>query len=162
MLAILKPVELMKNFFYLYINRAVGFIAFSCLFLSPDLLAGDRCNPRGIDVCERARLVAGEIAKQLPIQMSANMSWQSIFAAKNLLIANILLGYDESYLNETAVKSGTTRMQMEEFVRKSAHSFLCRSGTITEMFISHGGEFQYNYKFSDGSHYLTVDIRNCK
>ncbi|MGI9316405.1 MAG: hypothetical protein ACR2QW_03635 [bacterium] len=108
-----------------------------------------------------ASKIAGEIANQLPLQMSQDMVWESVSAVENTIQGHLTLSYDQITFEKYLAESESNMEQARSSMRQAAN-MVCNHGSPTHLFINQGGAMRYVYSFSNGEKFLTVDIENCE
>lgn len=117
-------------------------------------------NDAGEDICMEAKRISDEIAKQLPLQMSDDMIWESVVANKNGIQGELHLSYDRKTFKKLLLETGLTMERAESRMREAA-LMVCAEGSPTRSFIDKGGVMRYDYRFLDGARFLVVEIANC-
>lgn len=118
-------------------------------------------NPQKPNICSNAKAIADEIAKQLPLQMSQDMSWESVKAVDNTIEGLLQLTYDKISLESLLTESGSNMQQARSAMREAA-LLVCREGSPTRSFIDGGGVMRYDYRFADSEQFLVVEIGECR
>jgi hypothetical protein len=118
-------------------------------------------NSQKPNICSEAKAIAEKIAKQLPLQMSQDMSWESVKAVENTIEGLLQLTYDKVSLETFLTESGSNMEQARSAMREAA-LMVCREGSPTRSFISGGGAMRYDYRFADGEQFFVVEIGECR
>ena len=118
-------------------------------------------NPQKPDICSEAQGIADEIEKQLPLQMSQDMSWESVKALENTIEGLLRLTYDKITLERLITESGSDMEQARSAMREAA-LMVCSEGSPTRSFINEGGTMRYDYRFADGEQFLVVEVGECR
>ncbi|WP_304352056.1 hypothetical protein [Comamonas testosteroni] len=113
-----------------------------------------------VDMCAKARSLSNEIASMLPMQMSQNMSWESVMAAGSTIQAHIRLSYDKNHLESAIKQAGVPLSNVKQAIQKSARN-VCLENTPTRAFIDLGGSFKYIYSYIDGNQFMTASVSKC-
>lgn len=131
---------------------------------SPLALAANVCKPNltGVDVCEKAKEIAGQVRPQLPLALSENVNMYDISSEKNKLTAKVRLGMTEDQMLEAATQNHITPGVAKTRLGEMAKSSVCTSKNPLGAFVRLGGEMQYIYTHPSGATYTTVDITSCK
>ena len=143
------------------INKSLIVAAMLCA--SPDAIGKEHssCNPKGTDVCKIARRMANDLAPQLPMQLSSQLSMQTVVAVKGNFLMTAKLEYDNAHLQSVIINSGVRNDEMIKIMHRHAKSGICQLDTPTKAFIDLGGIVSYQYRFNDGSMYTQVQIDTC-
>jgi hypothetical protein len=145
-------------------NKPINLIVISFLaaVLSDVASARQECikGLTKIDMCGKARELSDEIASQLPIRMSQNMTWESVMSSGTTIQAHIRFSYDKETLEEMLKTASLKLSEANQVLQKSA-SNLCEKGSSTEAFIGLGGDFNVVYSFVDGTHFTTISVDSC-
>ncbi len=126
------------------------------------VLAQSECtdNTQAPDICAQAKGIADEIAMQLPLKMSEDMSWESVKAIENTIEGLLRLNHDRILLERLLADSGSDLEQAREEMRRAAQ-MVCNESSPTRSFINSGGAMRYDYEFVDGEQFLVVEISEC-
>lgn len=138
------------------------FALFTNLFFTTHAMANEDCikGLTKIDMCAKAREFSNEFAKQLPMQMNKNMTWESVSSLNTTIQGVIRFSYDRKFLGEKYKQAGIPISAGKQAMQKSA-SNLCQEGSPTRAFIELGGTFRYIYLFIDGEQFTEVDVSSC-
>jgi hypothetical protein len=122
----------------------------------------DSCTPNttGYNVCETARKISQSLAGELPMQLSRNLFLEKVMPNGRTVNIYGVFTYNESYLEEVANQSGISIEEMENYVTTSTPNIACGDLGL-KPFIELGGELMYHYRFSDGTHYLSITVDEC-
>lgn len=112
------------------------------------------------DICKIARELSNEIAKELPIRMSKNMSWETVASVGSTIIANIRLYNTRTHLNSVYEKAGLQISAGKELMIDIANNSVCSAKPV-KAFIDLGGKITYVYRFIDGEQFIAIDVRKC-
>ena len=118
-------------------------------------------NSSGQNACEAAKKLAGDLSLILPLRLDDEVTLVSATYSKNMVSLTSILSYTKMDLEIMVLKRGKNMADLNQLMRKSTVSDICRYNSPTFKFINSGGYFQYIYKFSDGANYLIIDILTC-
>ena len=90
------------------------------------------------NICVEAKRISDEIAIQLPLQMSDDMTWESVFAIENTIQGELLLSYDQETFEGLLLQSGKSMDQARSAMQEAAF-MVCAEGSPTRSFIDAGG-----------------------
>ena len=143
------------------VNKSLTVAAMLCA--SADTIEKERsvCSPKGTDVCKIARRMANDLAPQLPMQLSSQLSMQTVVAVKGNFLMTAKLEYDNTHLQSILINSGISDDEMIKTMHRHAKSGICQPSSSTRAFIDLGGVVSYQYRFNDGSIYTQVQINTC-
>lgn len=143
------------------VNKSLIVAAMLCA--SADTIEKEQstCSPKGVDVCKIARRMANDLAPQLPMQLSSQLSMQTVVAVKGNFLMTAKLEYDNVHLQSVLINSGLSDDEMIKTMHRHAKSGICQPSSSTKAFIDLGGVVSYQYRFNDGSMYTQVQIDKC-
>lgn len=144
------------------INKSLIVAAMLCASTDSGKNEPSICTPKGTDVCKIARRMANEIAPQLPMQLSSQLSLQTVTAVNNYFLMTAKLEYGSTHLQKALSKSGASNEEMLEIMHRHAKSGICQPGTPTHSFINSGGFINYQYRFNDGEIYTQIEVTTCQ
>lgn len=139
----------------------ITLLAITAFFLPYYAIAEDECVDQhtGFNICSEARNLSEGLARQLPMQLSQRMTWDSVASYGNTLQAHILFTYDRAYLDAISEAFGMPTSQMKEGVKNFAKG-MCAEDAI-EAFVFLGGRVRLVYRFSDGEKFTDVVVDDC-
>ena len=114
------------------------------------------------DACRAAREIAAMFTGILPMKMSENITLEKAVALKNIVQLTAVLIYSKQELEKALSKKGMTFYDMNRQLIGMTRAGTCQENSGTLAFISLGGQFQYDIKYSDGTPLLTIDIKDCE
>jgi hypothetical protein len=124
-------------------------------FFPPALQARDSCNPKGsMNVCEWARELANEVAKELPKRLNPYVTRQTVFASDNIFTE--LLEY-----NRSLTLSKETEDQLVAGIRENQRNAFCVTDRDSKAFIDSGGVWRSLLIFKGGSVFRTITLASC-
>ena len=144
--------EIMKLLFQLLVMLQVANAAFGD--------ANCTSNEAEADICVEAKKISDEIAKQLPLQMSDDMTWEAVTAVENIIQGELYLSYDKETFEKLLIETGLS-MEKAESAMRDAALMVCAEGSPTSSFIDRGGAMRYDYRFLGGAPFLIVEISKC-
>lgn len=142
-------------------NKSLTVAAMLCA--SADSIQKERaiCAPKGTDICKIARRMADELAPRLPMQLSSQLSLQTVVAVKSNFLMTAKLEYDNKHLQTVLIDSGVSNNEMIKTMHRYAQSGICQSNSSTKAFVDLGGVISYQYRFNDGAMYTQMQITSC-
>ena len=107
-----------------------------------------------------AKEAAAEMAPNLPMQISKNLTIRTITAIDTTLTMAAKLAYDYNYLKSAVAASGATPESLKLKMQVMTTDMVC-SDELLSAFVQLGGEIQYIYQFSDGIQYMIASVDEC-
>lgn len=114
------------------------------------------------EACRAAQEIAAMYSGILPMKMSENMTLEKAAALKNIVQLTAVLLYSKQELEKALSRKGMTFDDMNRQLIGMTRAGTCQENSETLAFISLGGQFQYDIKYSDGTPLLTIDIKGCE
>jgi len=135
-------------------------VVLTFLSIAWDANAKDSCvaNMVGVDICAKAKEIASEFQKHLPIVMSHNLSIVSAAAMGPLVAIQAKHSLAKAEVDSAYAQAG---MDLRRSMETATTGIICEEESPTRAFVNLGGEIQYLYLFSDLQS-LRVSIKSCE
>lgn len=109
---------------------------------------------------KHAKEVAAELAPNLPMQISKNVTIRTVTAIDTTLTMVAKLAYDYDYLKSAAAAGGVTPESLKPKMQVMTTNIVCSDKALSA-FVQLGGEIQYIYQFDDGVQYMVAAVKEC-
>lgn len=128
-------------------------------------ISKDKCKPNLIDfnVCEEAKKIANELAKDLPTKSNNGLLLERAAANEVTVSIFAVLGYDKKYLQSEIKKNNFSEKELEKRLEQGTLNSMCRRDKRIISFLNLGGKIKYEYLFQDKEPYTTIvlDRNSC-
>ena len=137
------------------------FSIFLILISIPDHAYSDICSENRYNICQTAKTIQKEMAKNTPQKISKNILMRSVTVFDNQLTINAMLLYDKQFLEDAVRKGNRTMSSINSQMKETTIKYICSTSDLSR-FIKEGGKLSYQYQFNDGEKYLSIHIRSCR
>lgn len=145
-------------------NRRQVAVLLWALLMSGEAFAADGAEcfspATKFNVCERARQIQAELAPQLPMTISSQMTLVSAhaFGKRVTVVANWNL--TKAQLDEMVRAEGLASDEMTKLMQQMTTNNVC-SGTFMAPFIRSGGQIEYTYRSIDFFRLYSPIVTTC-
>lgn len=132
------------------------------MIFSTKAIAAPDCKANENEACRAAQEIVAMYSDVLPMKMNENITLEKAAALKKIVQFTAVLIYSKQELETALSRKGMTFKDMNTQLIGMTRTGTCQENSETLAFISLGGQFQYDIKYSDGTSLLTIDIKDCE